>query len=424
MSSKQDQQKNDLENIIRALANVWPAERDNVMTAGAQFEEVIEKLDKNAGQLQKLIDLAWKGLKHLYEKDEYFISVKTAAMQAVNTIREYVINEGDIPVEDFEKAFTDLDTALTGKAESVDELIDPDSVKSPGPEKFEDVIRLLADVWPAERDNVVTAGATFEEIIDGFNHTGQVQKLIDLAWRGLKHLHEKDEYFISVKTATMQAINTIREYKINDGDIPVEDFEKACVDLDKALAGRAESADELLEPAEKETGGPEDLENIIRALADVWPNDRDNLMTAGAKFEEIIDGFDKNVGQLQNLIDLAWKGLKHLYEKDEYFASVKATTMQAVNTIREYVINEGDIPVEDFEKACVDLEKALAGRAESADEVIELDEESSSSSDQKEVSLDDLASFIMTLDEESATKENLQKLTGILTVGQCAPGGR
>src|SRR5690554_3271035 len=127
MSSKQDQQKNDLENIIRALANVWPAERDNVMTAGAQFEEVIEKLDKNAGQLQKLIDLAWKGLKHLYEKDEYFISVKTATMQAVNTIREYVINEGDIPVEDFEKAFTDLDTALTGKAESVDELIDPDS---------------------------------------------------------------------------------------------------------------------------------------------------------------------------------------------------------------------------------------------------------------------------------------------------------
>jgi len=34
--------------------------------------------------------------------------------------------------------------------------------------------------------------------------------------------------------------------------------------------------------------GVKDLEDIIRALADVWPTDRDNVAIAGAKFEEII----------------------------------------------------------------------------------------------------------------------------------------
>ena len=175
-----------------------------------------------------------------------------------------------------------------------------------------------------------------------------------------------------------------------------------------------------------EKQGVKDLEEIIRALADVWPTDRDNVAIAGAKFEEIIDSFDKNVGQLQKLIDLAWEGLKHLYEKDEYFMSVKAATMQAVNTIREYLLKEGNIEVKDFEKACNDLDKSLSGAGESADTVIELDDETIESLQKEEqadageeleeetISLDDLASFILSVDEESAGEEDLEKLSEIL----------
>jgi len=172
--------------------------------------------------------------------------------------------------------------------------------------------------------------------------------------------------------------------------------------------------------------GVKDLEDIIRALADVWPTDRDNVAIAGAKFEEIIESFDKNVGQLQKLIDLAWEGLKHLYEKDEYFMSVKAATMQAVNTIREYLLKEGNIEVKDFEKACSDLDKSLSGAGESADTIIELDDETIQSCqkeketeaeaepEQEAVSLDDLASFILSVDEESIKEDDLDKLSGLL----------
>src|SRR6056297_1687161 len=116
------------------------------------------------------------------------------------------------------------------------------------------------------------------------------------------------------------------------------------------------------------------LADIIRALADVWPNDRENVMVAGAKFEAFINDLDDQGVHLQRLINGAWKGLKHLYEKDDYFTSVKTSTMQGVNTIREYMIADGNIPVEDFERSCTDLEKSFSGGKESADKVIELDE--------------------------------------------------
>ena len=174
-----------------------------------------------------------------------------------------------------------------------------------------------------------------------------------------------------------------------------------------------------------------ELESIIRLMADIWPNDRENIPEAGAKFEAVIDGFDKNFGQLQKLINLAWEGLKHLFEKDDYFMMVKAATMQAVNTIREYIINDGEIKVEDFERAFEDLEKSLSGGSESADAVIDLDEETiaklqkekeeekkaaaaTKEEPAKVYSLNDLASFIMTLDAGSADEGVTSELKQII----------
>jgi two-component system chemotaxis sensor kinase CheA len=169
----------------------------------------------------------------------------------------------------------------------------------------------------------------------------------------------------------------------------------------------------------------EDLEEIIRALADVWPADRDNLAVAGAQFEEFISSFDEDPGQLQRLIDTAWKGLKHLFQKDDYFMSVKTATMQAINTIREYLVNDGDIEVEVFEKAYDDLVDALDGGKESADEVIEIDEEadkvtaaganSEEETDNNSRTLDDLASYIMGLDQNDASGEYIENLYSILS---------
>lgn len=173
----------------------------------------------------------------------------------------------------------------------------------------------------------------------------------------------------------------------------------------------------------------EDLEGIIRALADVWPADRENVAVAGAEFEEFISGFDENLGQLQKLIDISWEGLKYLFEKDEYFMSVKTATMQAVNTIREYIVNDGDIEVKDFEKAYDDLYDALAGEKESADTLIELEDEATETSD-PEISetatednielegktLDDLAAYIMALDESDISVEEIRELGKLLAI--------
>jgi two-component system chemotaxis sensor kinase CheA len=181
----------------------------------------------------------------------------------------------------------------------------------------------------------------------------------------------------------------------------------------------------------------EDLGLIIQSLADAWPNDRENVAIAGAKFEEVLSDYDLQSGQLKRLTDLSWEGIKHLYQKDDFFMMVKSATMQAINTFREFILHDGDIKVEEFERSFEDLEKSLKGGAESADTVIDLDEETIAKLQQeeaekkakeaaekkaeskeeepiKEYSLDDLASFIMTLDEESAKEEELEELAAIL----------
>jgi len=172
----------------------------------------------------------------------------------------------------------------------------------------------------------------------------------------------------------------------------------------------------------------QELETIIRLMADIWPADRENIPEAGARFEKVIADFDQNSGQLQKLINLSWLGLKHLYDQDEFFMMVKSATMQAVNTIREYILQEGDIKVEEFEKAYDDLETSLKGGSESADTVIsdsELKntsengkEDQENENDTKEASCEDLlselAAFIMTLEEESVKEQKKIDLIKIL----------
>lgn len=177
-----------------------------------------------------------------------------------------------------------------------------------------------------------------------------------------------------------------------------------------------------------------ELEAIIRLMADIWPNDRDNVPEAGARFEKAINEYDLNSCQLKKLIDLSYMGLKHLYEKDEYFISVKTATMQAVNTVREYIIESGNIQVEEFERAYDNLSNSLNGGGESADTIIELEEEENASAPAEDAEpaaeeasnddiaqasdeqlLNELAAYIMTLSEETIQEKQIQDLHKILS---------
>ncbi len=326
-------------------------------------------------------------------------------------------------------------------------------------------IQLLADVWPNDRENVAVAGAKFESVIESFDQSfGQTQKLANLAWKGIKHLYEKDTFFMEVKATTMQAINLFREFIITDGDIKVEDFEKAFAELSKALNGGKESADTIIseqeleeletkEPAKTTTSNEENTEattskeettaahsesleeedivvevaGIIQLLADVWPNDRDNVAIAGAKFEQVVSSLESISGQMQKLSDIAYQGIIHLYQKDEYFITVKATTMQAINVFREFLLPDVDVSVEAFEKAYEELEKALTGEGESADTVITEEEIEAYSAKDVEVrpqaiagvevpknsTLDDLATHLLMMDDQP-DKEDVALLAGYL----------
>lgn len=166
----------------------------------------------------------------------------------------------------------------------------------------------------------------------------------------------------------------------------------------------------------------EDLESIIRLLADVWPADRDDVAVAGAKFEQFTNNFDDAPSHLSRLIDLGWEGIKYLFQEDDYFMMVKAATLQAVNMVREYLVAEGDVRVEDFEKAYEDLSKALSGGSESADSVIEMDEETvqqklKEKEDEENrlkaeagEALNVLAAFIIELNEDELAKEDIKEL--------------
>lgn len=190
----------------------------------------------------------------------------------------------------------------------------------------------------------------------------------------------------------------------------------------------------------------EELALIIRALADVWPKDREGVMIAGAKFESTIDNIEFTGVELKKLIDLSWKGMIHLHEKDEFFISVKNATMHAVNTIREYLLHSGDISVDVFEHSFERLEKALEGAAESADKVVDLDADgsvpasetdanaedlieddteikTSSEKPLSEITLNVIAEKIMEVGEEAEKEElaELYKMVGTLSADSAPP---
>lgn len=312
------------------------------------------------------------------------------------------------------------------------------------------IIQLLADVWPKKREKVALAGAKYEGIIDSYDQNyGQLKKLSSLAWEGIKYLYEKEDSFMIVKAATMQAINMFKEYVILNGDVKVEDFEKAFDELKNAISGSGELVDtvsnneEFTELKPQETNNEltknekaEHLANIIRLIADVWPNDRENVAIAGAQFEELFESLTKDSSQIKKLANLSWQGLKYLYDKEEYFLSVKAATMQAVNIFREFIVSDGDLSVQDFEKSFEDLEKSLQGDSESADSIIALSKDEIKSY-QKQIekdspesvmkgehlgegllpvvsTLDDLAAYLIMLDEESITKDQVERLAALL----------
>ncbi len=119
MSRPADTTIHSLEEIMRVLANMRPGDRDDIMQAGSHLEEAIEFFKGNSTLVNDLINLAYKALIHMYEKDEFFFSIRAATLQAVNTIREFAVNKGDVAVEVFEKAYSELEKALKGGAESL-----------------------------------------------------------------------------------------------------------------------------------------------------------------------------------------------------------------------------------------------------------------------------------------------------------------
>ena len=115
--------KEELASVIQLLADTWPNDRDNVAIAEAKFETIIDSLDQDPASLKKLLNLSWEGINYLYDKDEYFITVKTSTMQAVNLVREYVLLEGDVKDDVLIKTYDKLKSSITGARESVDSMI-------------------------------------------------------------------------------------------------------------------------------------------------------------------------------------------------------------------------------------------------------------------------------------------------------------
>ncbi|MCC5926876.1 MAG: chemotaxis protein CheW [Bacteroidetes bacterium] len=168
----------------------------------------------------------------------------------------------------------------------------------------------------------------------------------------------------------------------------------------------------------------DDLAEVMQMLANVSPADQDLIAQTGAKLEDAIEGFGDST-QLSRLIELAWEGIKHLYSKDTFFMTVKMATLQAVNTIREYALTNGDMEVREFERACENLIKALKGDAESADKIIELPTETTTvdtdtipvtpvSKPVEPVTLDDVNAAFMKLDATSLTPDLLRNFYNLL----------
>lgn len=311
-------------------------------------------------------------------------------------------------------------------------------------EELASVIQLLADTWPIDRDNVALAGAKFESIMDSFDKgSDHLRQLLNLSWEGIKYLYDKDEYFITVKASTMQAINLLREYVLLEGDVNDEDIIKACDKIKSSITGDSESADsvitndELLELEEikkKKVFSAWDKENylkdIIQLLESITKDDRNNVAKAGAEFEEIFDTLVKNSNQIRKLANLTWEGLKYLYEQDKFFSQVKLAVINTVHIFKEYITENNDVKVEDFEKSYSDLEHALNGDGiHDVEELISHDEEQIPKHDivehdsttivgqhilPKNNTLDDLASYMMMLDEDIITRDQIERLAAFL----------
>ncbi len=293
------------------------------------------------------------------------------------------------------------------------------------------IIQLIADAWPNNRENAAIAGARFENITDDIEeHCTEAEQLAQLIWHGIKYLYEKDEFYIAVKSNTMQAVNIIRETLHSDEYREEEYFTKAFNELKDALCGGKESADSVITEEElkrlmtyksKKKLTQKDiiefLGEITALLSTVKINDRDNVAKAGGKFEDIFDFITKNSSQITKLAKLTWDGLRHLYSEDENFSDVKIYTSNAIQMFKKYIQTEGDIQVEEFEKTYENLENALL-----------IAENKNNQNDQKNSSieelgkglllenttLDDAAAYIMMLDEKSVTNNQIEQLAGFV----------
>jgi hypothetical protein len=318
------------------------------------------------------------------------------------------------------------------------------NTKQYGKEELASVIQLLADTWPNDRDNVAIAEAKFETIIDSLDQdSASLKKLLNLSWEGINYLYDKDEYFITVKTSTMQAVNLVREYVLLEGDVKDDALIQTYDKLKSSITGARESVDsmitneELLELEEKkkkkefsQNNKVKYLEEIIQLLESISIKDRKNVVKAGAEFEEIFDALVINSTQINKLANLTWKGLKYLYENDEFFSQVKLAVLNTVQIFKNYITENDNVKVEDFEKSYSNLEQALNGDGINDDEKLVpnhtgaiskhdiVKHDSTSIVEQnilpKNTNLDDLASYMMMLDEESITNDQKERLAAFL----------
>jgi hypothetical protein len=318
------------------------------------------------------------------------------------------------------------------------------NTKQYGKEELASVIQLLADTWPNDRDNVAIAEAKFETIIDSLDQdSASLKKLLNLSWEGINYLYDKDEYFITVKTSTMQVVNLVREYVLLEGDVKDDALIQTYDKLKSSITGARESVDsmitneELLELEEKkkkkefsQNNKVKYLEEIIQLLESISIKDRKNVVKAGAEFEEIFDALVINSTQINKLANLTWKGLKYLYENDEFFSQVKLAVLNTVQIFKNYITENDNVKVEDFEKSYSNLEQALNGDGINDDEKLVpnhtgaiskhdiVKHDSTSIVEQnilpKNTNLDDLASYMMMLDEESITNDQKERLAAFL----------
>lgn len=182
----------------------------------------------------------------------------------------------------------------------------------------------------------------------------------------------------------------------------------------------------------------DDLAKVMQLLADAGPGDQELIMTAGVQLEESMESLPMKSGQIDELLGLAWQAMRHMYETDEFFITVKTATMLAVNTIREYVLQDGDVEIREFELASMTLGKALSGNGESADRVLPLSTgngEAHSPADAGQtpsataslegsvvegadgagdITIDDISAFLIGLHIESVTDADLRKLNDML----------